>query len=231
MCDQKEPEGQPSKRLSADSRRDQLLDIGKWLFNSRRYSEISVDDNAQAAGISKGLLYHYFESKKDFFLIGLREAAVELLNACKVDPALSYEEQVSSGIKRYLDYVEERSFAYLNLFYLFRDESGALPELVEVIEEVRQQLLHRLVGRQILPRDKAAPATRIALRGFLGYAEASVLYWLENGLVDRLLVEQILISNFANALSTGFRIDFGANSDELKTVQEHLSALRTRYGF
>jgi AcrR family transcriptional regulator len=230
MVDSKDQENHSAKRLSADSRRDQLLDIGKWLFNSRRYSEISVDDVAQAAGISKGLLYHYFESKKDFFLVGLREAAVELLNACKVDPALPYEDQISIGIKRYLDYVEERSFAYLNLFYLFRDESGALPELVEVIEEVRQEILHRLGGRALLPRDKPIPATRMALRGFLGYAEAAVLYWLENGLVDRPGVEQILISNFVNALSTGFLVDFGANSDELKTVQEYLGPLRARYG-
>jgi AcrR family transcriptional regulator len=231
MDDQKDRESPPSKRLSADSRRDQLLEIGKSLFYTRRYSEISIDDIAHAAGISKGLLYHYFESKKDFFLIGLREAAVELLNACKVDPALAYEEQISIGIKCYLDYVEERSFAYLNLFYLFRDESGALPELVEVIEEVRQEILHRLGGKALLPRDKVIPATRMSLRGFLGYAEAAVLYWLENGLVDRPGAEQLLISSFVNALSTGFLIDFGANSDEFKTLQEHLGALRERYGF
>jgi AcrR family transcriptional regulator len=230
MVDQKSADGPQSKRLSADSRRDQLLEIGKWLFNSRRYSEISVDDVAQAAGISKGLLYHYFESKKDFFLVGLREAAIELLDACKVDPSLSYDEQISIGIKRYLDYVEQRSFAYVNLFHLFRDESGALPELVEVIEEVRQEILHRLGGRTLLPRDKPIPATRMALRGFLGNAESAVLYWLENGMVERAGVELIMISSFVNALSTGFRIDFGPNSDELKTVQEHLSALRARYG-
>jgi len=52
-------------RLQTDERREQLLELGIQLFSARRYEDISIEDVAEAAGISKGLLYHYFASKDD----------------------------------------------------------------------------------------------------------------------------------------------------------------------
>jgi AcrR family transcriptional regulator len=47
-------------RLSPEQRRVQLLDLGVRLFSRRSLDELSVDVLAQEAGISRGLLYHYF---------------------------------------------------------------------------------------------------------------------------------------------------------------------------
>ena len=56
----------PRQRLSPDTRREQLLELGVRLFATRTLDEISIDLLAEEAGISRGLLYHYFGNKQDF---------------------------------------------------------------------------------------------------------------------------------------------------------------------
>src|SRR6185503_20426450 len=73
------PKSQPRVRLEVDARRAQLLEVGRELFTTRCYDDLSIDEIAQAAGISKGLLYHYFPGKRVYYVESLREAAEELL--------------------------------------------------------------------------------------------------------------------------------------------------------
>ena len=49
----------PRARLLVDERRAQLLALGLRLFAEHSYDEVSIDELARAAGVSKGLLYHY----------------------------------------------------------------------------------------------------------------------------------------------------------------------------
>src|SRR4051812_45882941 len=75
----------PRARLDVDERRAQLLSLGLERFSERSYDEVSIDDLARAAGISKGLLYHYFPTKRDFYIAALAQAAEQLLAA--TDPS------------------------------------------------------------------------------------------------------------------------------------------------
>jgi AcrR family transcriptional regulator len=74
------PKSQTRTRLEVEQRRAQLLTLGQELFSSSTYDELSIDDIARAAGISKGLLYHYFPSKRDYYVATIRVAAGELLH-------------------------------------------------------------------------------------------------------------------------------------------------------
>jgi AcrR family transcriptional regulator len=65
-------------RLQTDTRRTQLLDLGMDLFAARAYEDIAIDDLAAAAGISKGLLYHYFRGKREFYVETIRAASLKL---------------------------------------------------------------------------------------------------------------------------------------------------------
>ena len=67
-------------RLQVDERRKQLIDLALELFGNRPYDEISIDETAKEAGVPKGLLYHYFPSKRAFFVAAV-EAAAERLAA------------------------------------------------------------------------------------------------------------------------------------------------------
>src|SRR5437879_6222914 len=65
------------RRLSVDQRRAELLRIGMELFSTRAYEEIWVEEIAELAGISRGLLYHYFPTKRDFYVAVSRAAAAQ----------------------------------------------------------------------------------------------------------------------------------------------------------
>src|SRR6266480_4589396 len=60
-------------RLDIDVRRQQLVEIGSELFAKRPYDEVWVEEIAAAAGVSRGLLYHYFPTKRDFFVAVVRQ--------------------------------------------------------------------------------------------------------------------------------------------------------------
>ncbi len=70
--------GPAYSRLHLDERRRQLLDAGAALFAEHAFEEISMRQIAEAAGVSKALLYHYFPSKTDLFKAAIQDAATEL---------------------------------------------------------------------------------------------------------------------------------------------------------
>jgi AcrR family transcriptional regulator len=224
-------ESSSSKRLAADERRTQLLELGSQLFNSRRYSEISVDDIAQAAGMSKGLLYHYFPSKEEFFLAGVQRGSEQLLAACDVPRDLPYMQRLVQGIRGYLDYVERNSFGYLNLF---RGETATLPGIERVCEQTRQKLAERFLV-QLESEGRALLSTRAAVRGNQGFIEALVLESLERGTPGRREVELLALCSSLTAVYTGLQLDFGTGSAELRAmasvVAETSAFLEREYGF
>ena len=66
----------PRQRLTVDARREQLLGLGMELFSTRAYEEVWIEEIAERAGVSRGLLYHYFPTKRDFY-VAVARAAVE----------------------------------------------------------------------------------------------------------------------------------------------------------
>ena len=99
-------------RLSTDVRREQLVALGIEIFSDRPFDEVSIDDIAAAAGISKGLLYHYFPSKRDFYVAVIRSAADEMQALTEPDPALAPRERLAAALERYLEYVETHARGY-----------------------------------------------------------------------------------------------------------------------
>ncbi|HUS62629.1 MAG TPA: helix-turn-helix domain-containing protein, partial [Acidimicrobiales bacterium] len=65
--------GRKRVRLDYDERRQLILAAGRRLFCQRPYSEVSMADLAEAAGVARGLLHHYFGSKRDLYLAVMRE--------------------------------------------------------------------------------------------------------------------------------------------------------------
>jgi len=178
-------------------RRAQLLSLGLHLFANRSYDEISIDELASAAGISKGLLYHYFSSKRDFYIACVREAAAELVERTKMPDSLEPIEQLRCGLETYLDFVEEHGKSYAALF---RAGIGTDQEVAAIIDDVRAAILRRLV--EGLGTDMVPSPVRNALRGWLGYVEAVVLDWIEFRDVEREQLVNNMVQVMAVALAS-----------------------------
>ncbi|MFT4624296.1 MAG: AcrR family transcriptional regulator [Myxococcota bacterium] len=180
-----------SRRLNTDQRRAQLIALGVDLFTRRPYDEVSIDDIAAQAGVSKGLLYHYFGGKRAYYLACIDVAAGELADSVVPDAQIAAgPERLRHGLGAYLDWVEERADAYLALMH---GGMGRDPEVVALLDRTRDAILSSLWGQ--LGMEEVRPAFRVASRAWLGGVEAAAQDWLahrdipRSSLVDLLTVQ------------------------------------------
>src|SRR3954452_16575840 len=103
-------------RMSTDERREQLLRAGVELLGRRGHDEVSIEEIAEAAGVSKGLLYHYFPTKKDFIVAAIQRGQRQLTELLRPAPGLETEAQLDASLDNFLDYVEEHATAYNAIF-------------------------------------------------------------------------------------------------------------------
>src|SRR5689334_7784357 len=92
-------------RLAPAERREQLLDLGASLLAVRRLDDLSIDELAEEAGISRGLLYHYFSNKRDFHLAVLRRMADEVVAITAPTDGLPPLEQMQRSLDAYVEFV------------------------------------------------------------------------------------------------------------------------------
>ncbi|HEU0033838.1 MAG TPA: TetR/AcrR family transcriptional regulator [Kofleriaceae bacterium] len=166
----------PRIRLETDQRRAQLLALAKAMFSDRSYDEVSIDDLARDAKISKGLLYHYFPTKRDLYVAGLREIADELVAAITSVPEdLAPIDRVRASLDAYLDHITRHARAYVSLM---RGGIGSDPEVAIVVEGVRTKLFeHFLRGSPFVTMLRGNARFETAVRGWIGFVEAATLEW------------------------------------------------------
>jgi AcrR family transcriptional regulator len=171
-------------RLDNDERRAQLLQLARAAFSDRSYDDVSIDDLAREAKISKGLLYHYFPTKRDLYVAGLREIAEELVQKLTSVPGdLPPAERVRGSLEAYLDFVTQHSRAYVSLL---RGGIGSDPEVAAVISGVRKRLAESFLdGSPLQPMLAGKPAFETAVRGWLGFVEHASIDWLETNRMAR----------------------------------------------
>jgi AcrR family transcriptional regulator len=162
-------------RLPTDERREQLLGVGLELFGSRPYGDVGTADIARRAGVSHGLLFHYFGDKRRYYLEVLRWVADDLLSAQAADDDASPWERLQSKLRAQVDFADRYTTGYRALV---SGGNGADAELAELAEEARWRSI-RLIA-DALDVTEPAPALRIALRGWQGFTEGAILEWLKH---------------------------------------------------
>lgn len=184
------------RRLDVDERRRQMLEAGARLFTERGYDGVAMSDVAREAGVSKGLLYHYFASKPDFFAATLEAAAGELAEVTRTDPSLPPLEQLSGAVDAYLAWIEAHSDSYRMLM----GSAGSHAEVAALIDRVRAQTAQRIVDGLAAggPPPLALP---IAVHGWLWFMDGACLRWLEGRDLDRDALRDLLVQTLAAAVA------------------------------
>jgi AcrR family transcriptional regulator len=162
-------------RQTVESRRGQLIALGLSFFGTRAYDVVSIDDIAEAAGISKGLLYHYFPTKRDYYAAVLETAAEDLRLQTVIDPTLTADVRLRTGLEAYLDFVKARGPAYVALM---RGGIGSDPVIAVILDRVRGHFIDTIL--KDLPPHPRPRALRVLLRGWVGFVEETSLAWLES---------------------------------------------------
>lgn len=197
------PRGDRGRRLAPDERRAQIVEIAAGLFADRPYPELGVADVARAAGITQGLVYHYFPTKTAVFAAAFEHLSRRLLAASLPDGDGALPEQARAGVRGYLDFAEENRVVFLNLF---RGATLLEPDFLLIADATRAAIVERTLAALGLVRRKAA-ATRLALRGYLGAAESVTLEFLADRPVSRPAVERLLLGALLTAIVSGLRED------------------------
>ena len=189
-------------RLDVDERRRRLLETGARVFAEHSYDEVSMSDLARAAGISKGLLYHYFPSKRDFFTATLAAAAAELAAVTQPDPSLPPAEQLARSVDAYLAWIEENAKGYRRLL-----ESAASPDVRSLIDEVRERTVERIVEGVTAGGPRGT--LRLAVRQWLWGMDGAILDWLDTRELGRAQLRDLLLGSFAGAVAAASQVDPG----------------------
>ena len=166
-------------RRSAADRREQLVGIGLELLPTTPVQELTIDEVARRAGISRSLLFHYFPSKRDYYTAVTR-AAADLLRAHLTPPAdVPAEQRPGWMLDRYVGWVETYRETYLAFV---RGASGGDPWVAEVYEETREALVDLGIGALGGRED---PLRRQLVRAWFAFTEDLVLQWVREPATGR----------------------------------------------
>ncbi|MFN0247946.1 MAG: TetR/AcrR family transcriptional regulator [Kofleriaceae bacterium] len=178
-------------RLDNDQRRAQLLALARNAFSDRAYDDVSIDDLAKEAKISKGLLYHYFPTKRDLYVAGLSEIAAELVAAVTATGGDAPIDRARAGLDAYLDHITRHQRAFVSLM---RGGIGSDPEVAAVVDGVRAKMFETFLNDQpFAPLVKGDARFETAVRGWIGFVEAATIDWCTNPRLSREQVRELLV--------------------------------------
>ncbi|MFD7295491.1 TetR/AcrR family transcriptional regulator [Streptomyces sp. NPDC059897] len=183
------------KRLSVEARRAQLLESALSLFAHRAPEDVSLDDVAEVAGVSRPLVYRYFPgNKQQLYEAALRSAAEEL-DQCFAEPAEGpLTTRLTHALDRYLAFVDQHDMGFAALL-----QGGSVVETsrtTAIVDGVRRGAAEHILSH--LGQDAPGPRLRMTVRMWITAVEAASLIWLDedkqppldelrDGLVDQFM--------------------------------------------
>jgi AcrR family transcriptional regulator len=177
--------GDGGPRLSGDERRRQLVGVGLRLLTTTPIHEMSLDQVATEAGISRSVLFHHFPTRRDFIAAVVRAASRRILR--EVDESIATDPRPVYGlVDGLLTFIERRRDPYLAFV---RGASGGDAWVLEIYEETRSRLADRTLTALAGDFANADPLQRMAVRGWLALAEEMSLEWTLDPRLER---EQLL---------------------------------------
>jgi AcrR family transcriptional regulator len=164
----------PPRRLAPGDRRRQILSVARELLDFKPLDDITVEEAAERAGVSPGLVFHYFGTQRKFRRAIAEEVAQELLVQLAPDPARSHVDQLSGALDRFTEYVARRP----ELFLAVTRAAGANQDLRDLHAAIRGTMADWLVEalRDVGVDD--TPALHATIAGWISYTEEIVLGWL-----------------------------------------------------
>ena len=182
-------------RLTTEQRRAQLLEIGAEVFARQPYEKVSIEDVAERARVSHGLLYRYFPSKRAFFAAIVEAQGVNLLRASSPDPDLAPLEQIRAGLDAYIDQAVRSPAAYRMAHQASATEDNVGSMRLARITIQRDRILSSLGA--LIPVDGEI---QLAVNGWLGFVQTAIIDWIDNPVISRQQLHELCIRALSAAV-------------------------------
>jgi len=167
-------------RLPAAERREQLLQVALETFAANGFHETSMNEVAEAAGVTKPVLYQHFASKKALYneLVDEMGARLERIIFEAVADAPGPRQQVEAGFRAYFRWAVGQGAAFR---ILFSDRTRADAELAPAVARVESVVADRVASLIDIP-GLSDDERHVLAFGVIGIAESTSRHWLKLGL-------------------------------------------------
>lgn len=184
------------RRLPPAERRRDILDSARTLFATRPYAEVSTADIAEAAGVARSLVHHYFGGIRGVFLAVVGEGAAALTDVRTAGPETPLDERLAHNVRAGLDVIWANRETWLAV--MARGAEGSNPEVRDIVEMATARSVERALAVAADVIDDT-PAARLALRCFHMFSTEATHAWLD-GQATRAQVEALLVATLRDLL-------------------------------
>jgi len=156
-----------------------------------------MSEVAATAGVSRGLVYRYFPTKRDLFAAIYQRASEQLLEASDLSSNGPIEEQIIAGLDAHFD------FFITNARTVVEANRGALagdPVVQDIINTELAELRRRLLDAAAF-EGKARGAASTALHGWLAFVRAVSVEWLCNPTMTRDELRDMCLRTLSSSLN------------------------------
>ncbi|MFD5101829.1 TetR/AcrR family transcriptional regulator [Streptomyces albidochromogenes] len=181
------------RRMGVEERRQQLISVALELFSHRSPEDVSIDEIAAAAGISRPLVYHYFPGKQSLYEAALRRAADELAGRFVEPREGPLGVRLLRVMGRFFDFVDDHGPGFSAL--MRGGPAVGSSTTNAMIDEVRQAAYEQILAHLGI----TDPPARLAMvvRSWVSLAESTALIWLDGREIPRAELELQLVHDFA----------------------------------
>ena len=162
-------------RLDPAQRREQILDAANALFAERGYDEVSVEDIASAAGVTRGLVHHYFGGRKEVYIALLERLGTMREEQLPPPVGRSARARLADDVSRWLDWTEQNRTIWLGT--IAHGEDIADPDVRRVVTDLVRRAVALVAARHADLADDS-PRLRYALECWTGLNRAATRRWL-----------------------------------------------------
>ncbi|MEU4498996.1 TetR/AcrR family transcriptional regulator [Streptomyces sp. NBC_00210] len=203
------------RRMGVEERRQQLIGVALELFSHRSPDDVSIDEIAAAAGISRPLVYHYFPGKQSLYEAALRRAAEELAGRFMEPSEGPLGARLLRVMGRFFDFVDHHGPGFSAL--MRGGPAVGCSTTNAMIDEVRQAAYEQILAHL---RIETPPARlELVVRSWVSLAESTALIWLDGRRVPRAELELQLVHDFAALCAVSAAYD-----EEMAGVLLHILA-------
>ncbi|AIJ16232.1 TetR/AcrR family transcriptional regulator [Streptomyces violaceoruber] len=196
------------RRMGVEERRQQLIGVALDLFSRRSPDEVSIDEIASAAGISRPLVYHYFPGKLSLYEAALQRASDDLADRFVEPRQGPLGARLLRVMGRYFDFVDEHGPGFSAL--MRGGPAVGSTTTNALVDSVRQAAYVQILSHL----DVTEPPARLELvvRSWISLAESTALLWLDGRRIPRAELETQLVHDFAAlmAVSAAYDEEMGA---------------------
>jgi AcrR family transcriptional regulator len=185
-------------RLDPEQRREQILEAANALFAERGYDEVSVEDIASSAGVTRGLVHHYFGGRKEVYIALLERLGAQREEQIPPPTGRSARARLADTVSRWLDWTQANRTIWLAT--LGRGEDIADPDIRRVVTELVSRAVALLAAHHAdIAHD--SPRLRYALECWTGLNRTATRRWLQ-GEATREQTHELIATTLEHLLRT-----------------------------